>query len=72
MAKIVVIGSSNTDMVVGTPKMPAPGETVIGNEFDIIQANMTANTQHQWDLSGKYSVYGPPGILFFDEKFKVI
>lgn len=30
---IVVIGSSNTDMVVKTPKLPAPGETVIGTTF---------------------------------------
>lgn len=43
MGKIVVIGSSNTDMVVGSPKMPAPGETVMGNEFDIIPGGKGAN-----------------------------
>ncbi|MCM5663895.1 ribokinase [Galbibacter mesophilus] len=31
--KIVVIGSSNTDMVIQTKKMPAPGETVLGGTF---------------------------------------
>lgn len=31
--KIVVIGSSNTDMVVKSSKLPAPGETVIGETF---------------------------------------
>ncbi|TLU92510.1 ribokinase [Dyadobacter sediminis] len=31
--KIVVIGSSNTDMVVKSRKLPAPGETVIGETF---------------------------------------
>lgn len=33
MKKIVVVGSSNTDMVVKATKLPAPGETVIGGEF---------------------------------------
>ena len=32
-AQILVIGSSNTDMVVKTTKLPAPGETVIGGTF---------------------------------------
>ena len=32
-AQILVIGSSNTDMVVKTSKLPAPGETVIGGTF---------------------------------------
>jgi ribokinase len=43
MAKIVVIGSSNTDMVVSSPKMPVPGETVMGNEFNIIPGGKGAN-----------------------------
>ncbi len=32
-APILVIGSANTDMVVKTAKLPAPGETVLGGEF---------------------------------------
>ncbi len=31
--KIVVVGSSNTDMVVKTSNFPMPGETIIGGEF---------------------------------------
>src|SRR4030042_1714295 len=31
--KIVIIGSSNTDMVIRTPRIPRPGETVLGGEF---------------------------------------
>ena len=31
--KILVIGSSNTDMVVKTPKLPLPGETILGGDF---------------------------------------
>lgn len=33
MNKILVIGSSNTDMVIKTEKMPAPGETILGGTF---------------------------------------
>ncbi len=33
MKKIVVIGSSNTDMVISGKKIPAPGETVLGGKF---------------------------------------
>ncbi len=32
-AQILVVGSSNTDMVVKTDKLPAPGETVLGGTF---------------------------------------
>lgn len=31
--KILVIGSSNTDMVVKTQKLPLPGETMLGGTF---------------------------------------
>ena len=33
LKKIVVIGSSNTDMVIKSEKLPAPGETVLGGTF---------------------------------------
>ncbi len=33
MGRILIVGSSNTDMVVKTSKFPAPGETIIGGEF---------------------------------------
>lgn len=31
--KILVVGSSNTDMVIKTNKFPAPGETILGGKF---------------------------------------
>lgn len=31
--KIIVLGSTNTDMVVQTSKFPAPGETILGGKF---------------------------------------
>jgi len=33
MASILVIGSSNTDMIVRTRRLPRPGETLLGGEF---------------------------------------
>ncbi len=33
MKKIVVIGSSNTDMVVRSARIPVPGETILGGKF---------------------------------------
>ena len=30
---ILVIGSSNTDMVIKAPHLPAPGETILGGTF---------------------------------------
>ena len=33
MNRILVIGSSNTDMVIKTEKMPVPGETILGGTF---------------------------------------
>ncbi|HBL33362.1 MAG TPA: ribokinase [Porphyromonadaceae bacterium] len=33
MQKILVVGSSNIDLVIHTKKLPKPGETVIGNKF---------------------------------------
>jgi ribokinase len=33
MSRIIVIGSSNTDMVIKTQKLPAPGETILGGIF---------------------------------------
>ena len=41
--KIVVIGSSNTDMVVRTPRIPRPGETVRGGEFFMAPGGKGAN-----------------------------
>lgn len=41
--KIVVVGSSNTDMVVKVPHIPAPGETVLGSELLTIPGGKGAN-----------------------------
>lgn len=41
--KIVVVGSSNTDMVVKVPHIPAPGETIMGTDFMTISGGKGAN-----------------------------
>src|SRR5450755_3056404 len=43
MPQIVVIGSSNTDMVIKTSVFPAPGETIMGGEFFMFSGGKGAN-----------------------------
>ncbi|MHA8063912.1 ribokinase [Aquirufa aurantiipilula] len=43
MAKIIVIGSSNTDMVIQSDRLPAPGETVLGGTFFMNPGGKGAN-----------------------------
>ncbi len=42
-AKIVVVGSSNTDMVVRAAKIAGPGETILGGEFIMVPGGKGAN-----------------------------
>ena len=42
-AKIVVVGSANTDMVIKTERLPKPGETVLGGQFATVQGGKGAN-----------------------------
>jgi ribokinase len=43
MSHIVVMGSLNMDLVVRTPHMPLPGETVLGRDCQIIPGGKGAN-----------------------------
>lgn len=43
MAKLAVIGSSNTDMVVKTARFPRPGETLLGGDFYMFPGGKGAN-----------------------------
>jgi ribokinase len=40
---IVVVGSSNTDMIIRLARLPKPGETVLGGEFSIAAGGKGAN-----------------------------
>ncbi len=42
-ASIVVVGSSNTDMVIKAEKFPLPGETILGGEFFLFPGGKGAN-----------------------------
>ena len=41
--KILVVGSTNTDMVVAAPALPAPGQTVLGGAFRMTPGGKGAN-----------------------------
>ncbi len=41
--RVVVVGSANTDMVVKAPRIPAPGETVLGGAFVMAAGGKGAN-----------------------------
>ena len=42
-ARIAVVGSLNMDLVVRVPRMPVPGETLIGHDFHVIPGGKGAN-----------------------------
>ncbi|HET6597014.1 MAG TPA: ribokinase [Anaerolineales bacterium] len=41
--KIVVVGSANTDFVLTVPALPSHGETVLGEQFRVVQGGKGAN-----------------------------
>lgn len=41
--KIVVVGSANTDFVLGVPELPSKGETVLGDKFRVVRGGKGAN-----------------------------
>ncbi len=43
MVNILVVGSSNTDMVIRVSRIPKPGETVLGGEFTMAPGGKGAN-----------------------------
>jgi ribokinase len=43
MGNLVVVGSSNTDMIIQVPHLPAPGETILGGEFTTAAGGKGAN-----------------------------
>ena len=43
MSRIIVVGSSNTDMILRCDRLPKPGETVLGSRFSIAGGGKGAN-----------------------------
>ncbi|WP_238016092.1 PfkB family carbohydrate kinase [Dactylosporangium sp. AC04546] len=42
-ARVIVVGSANLDLVVATPRLPSPGETVLGGDFRTVPGGKGAN-----------------------------
>ena len=42
-ASVVVVGSSNTDMIIRVDRVPRPGETLLGGEFSTAPGGKGAN-----------------------------
>ncbi len=43
MTRVLVVGSSNTDMIVRVPRIPRPGETILGGAFAMAAGGKGAN-----------------------------
>ncbi len=43
MKKILIVGSSNTDLIIKVPEIPRPGETLLGGEFQTFPGGKGAN-----------------------------
>ena len=64
MKKCAVIGSINMDLVVGTPRFPAPGETITGSIFRSVPGGKGANQAVQAaKLGAEVCVSGPPTLM---------
>jgi len=62
MKEILVIGSSNTDMVIKTEKLPSPGETILGGTFLLNPGGKGANQAvAATRLGGKVTFVGKRG-----------
>jgi ribokinase len=73
MSRIVVIGSSNTDMVVKAKKIPVPGETILGGTFLMNPGGKGANQAvAAARLNGKVTFVTKTGNDVFSEQAKHI
>ena len=69
MPHIVIVGSLNMDLVVQVPTIPAPGETVLGNNFATIPGGKGANQAvAAARLGAKVSLIGRVGADAFGEQ----
>lgn len=67
--KILVIGSSNTDMVIRTDRFPLPGETILGGDFFMSMGGKGANQALAAKrLGGDVSFVGKTGKDLFGQR----
>lgn len=70
-SRIVVIGSSNTDMVIKTTRLPQPGETILGGNFFMTAGGKGANQAvAAARLGGDVKLIAKVGSDIFGEKAK--
>ena len=50
--RIVVVGSANADLTLRVPKIPGPGETVLGGPFSVVPGGKGANQAVAASLAG--------------------
>lgn len=61
-ARITIVGSLNMDLVIRSPRIPQPGETIIGSEFQTIPGGKGANQAvAAARLGGQVSMVGRVG-----------
>ncbi len=73
MKGIAVIGSSNTDMVIKTTRLPAPGETILGGSFFMNPGGKGANQAvAAARLGGKVSLIAKTGDDLFGRQARQI
>ena len=69
MSRITVIGSTNTDMVIKTTRLPLPGETLLGGDFIMNPGGKGANQAvAAARLSGDVSFIGKTGEDLFGQQ----
>jgi len=67
--KIVVVGSSNTDMIIKAARIPKPGETVLGGSFSMAAGGKGANQAVATARAGGHVVFvARVGEDFFGER----
>ena len=68
MAKILVVGSINMDLVVRVPHSPKPGETVLGGDFETFPGGKGANQAvAAARMDGEVTMVGRVGIDVFGD-----
>jgi ribokinase len=71
MAKLVVVGSLNMDLVLRAPRIPAPGETILGSDFQMIPGGKGANQAYAAaQLGGQVSMIGKVGYDLFGDRLR--
>lgn len=71
--KIIVIGSSNTDMVVQSDHLPMPGETILGGDFFMNPGGKGANQAVAASrLGGNVTFISKLGDDIFGEKYRTV